>query len=148
MDGVIQARAAIAICLFTCALVLGCGQQASDAYRVIESQVKDPQNVQYREVRTYNGGVVCGQFNAKNSFGAYVGFMQFVYNAPQAGAIDLEASLVKVAAWCNSSPVRAEAIQHMCDQSWSHPRILTDLGCKAQSPAPATTQTDRPNAGR
>lgn len=38
---------------------------------------KDPESVQFREV-TVTPKMVCGQYNAKNSYGAYAGFKRFV----------------------------------------------------------------------
>ena len=50
-----------------------------DAVKVaIEYSLKDPASVQYRNVRVVNKKdgrkAVCGEFNAKNSFGGYGGF--------------------------------------------------------------------------
>lgn len=36
----------------------------------------DPDAVQFRHIRTGNGAI-CGELNAKNAFGAYVGFQPF-----------------------------------------------------------------------
>jgi Tfp pilus assembly major pilin PilA len=49
------------------------------AKREIERSLKDPSSVQYRNLRVVNSAV-CGEANAKNSFGAYVGFRRFVYS--------------------------------------------------------------------
>lgn len=38
---------------------------------------KDPKSVQFREV-VVTDSMVCGKYNAKNSFGAYAGFQRFV----------------------------------------------------------------------
>lgn len=48
--------------------------------------LKDPESAQFRNIKivkseklsgAYNGGYVCGEFNAKNGFGAYAGFHRF-----------------------------------------------------------------------
>lgn len=48
---------------------------------VIANRMKDPTSVQFRGVRTYNlsdgGRFICGEVNAKNSFGAYVGYRPY-----------------------------------------------------------------------
>ena len=126
--------------------VAGCGQEVSAAKRAVERQLKDPGSVEYRDVQTFAGGVVCGEFNARNSLGGYVGFSQFVYNAPRAGEVELQASPVKVNAWCNSSPMRAEVIKRMCEQSWANTSTQTALGCEVVAPAAAAPE--RPRAGR
>ena len=47
----------------------------------VRAQMKDPASVQFRNVRGYNKGgmaLLCGEVNAKNSFGAYTGFRRFI----------------------------------------------------------------------
>jgi RNA polymerase subunit RPABC4/transcription elongation factor Spt4 len=48
----------------------------------IKQNAKDPDSVQFRNEKINNntdvGAVACGQYNAKNSFGAYVGYKGFV----------------------------------------------------------------------
>ena len=61
----------------------------------VRAQMKDPASVQFRNVRGYNKGgmaLLCGEVNAKNSFGGYTGFDHFTYlaghmfvNKPAAG---------------------------------------------------------------
>lgn len=46
----------------------------------IERRLKDPSSVQYRDVRAFVVGgrvAVCGEVNAKNSYGGYTGFEGF-----------------------------------------------------------------------
>ena len=48
----------------------------------VRDQMKDPASVQFRNVRGYNKGgaaLLCGEVNAKNSFGGYTGFDHFTY---------------------------------------------------------------------
>jgi hypothetical protein len=59
---------------------------AKAAVAALEKRVKpamdvyllDPFSAQYRQLRAGKGGAVCGQVNAKNRLGAYVGFKDFV----------------------------------------------------------------------
>jgi hypothetical protein len=48
----------------------------------ITQELNDPASVEYRDVITYSpeAGVyaTCGELNAKNQFGAYMGFIRFV----------------------------------------------------------------------
>lgn len=48
----------------------------------IKQNAKDPDSVQFRNEKINNntdvGAVACGQYNAKNSFGAYAGYKGFV----------------------------------------------------------------------
>lgn len=50
----------------------------------VAANLKDPSSVQFRNIHvvpsTLNSRKVCGDINAKNSYGAYVGFEEFVYD--------------------------------------------------------------------
>lgn len=48
------------------------------AKQEIEKNLKDPASAQYRNLRVASG--VCGEVNAKNSLGGYVGFRRFTYH--------------------------------------------------------------------
>lgn len=74
--------------LAACSLLAGCGiaitptqkleQQAKAA---VSRTMKDPSSAEFRSLDIYSGsGVVCGEVNAKNSFGAMAGFEGFVYD--------------------------------------------------------------------
>ena len=52
-----------------------------DAYRAVKARVKDPESVKFDTVVYRDTRFVCGHFNAKNSFGAYVGRTAFIYSA-------------------------------------------------------------------
>lgn len=50
----------------------------------VKEQMKDPSSVQFRNVHGYKKGgndavLICGEVNAKNSFGGYTGFHYFTY---------------------------------------------------------------------
>ncbi|MEI9930578.1 MAG: hypothetical protein WDM89_08515 [Rhizomicrobium sp.] len=54
----------------------------------VASQMKDPNSVEFQNWHAFenqNGLVVCGEINAKNSFGGYVGFVHFVAHASRDG---------------------------------------------------------------
>ena len=61
----------------------------------LESSLKDPSSVQYKNVGiiTKKAGTktVCGEYNAKNSYGGYVGFKRFL--APASNFFLLEANV-------------------------------------------------------
>jgi hypothetical protein len=53
----------------------------SAAQESLKQSLKDPSSAQFRNVRlvTFGSGkVICGEVNAKNSYGGYVGFKRFV----------------------------------------------------------------------
>ncbi|WP_103728931.1 hypothetical protein [Novosphingobium sp. HII-3] len=64
-------------------LVSGC--EVMNPYReakeAVSRNLKDPEATQFRDVRTCfkDPGIVMGEFNGKNSYGAYVGFASFYY---------------------------------------------------------------------
>lgn len=51
------------------------------AEKAVSDRLKDPSSAQFRDVHYISDKhFVCGQFNAKNSYGAYVGFAPFGYD--------------------------------------------------------------------
>lgn len=48
------------------------------ARRALEAELFDPFSARFRNVRAGRNGAICGQYNAKNRLGAYVGFRDFV----------------------------------------------------------------------
>jgi hypothetical protein len=59
----------------------------SEAQNYVSSQMRDPTSVVYRDLKVYRLGsdtTVCGQFNAKNGFGAYGGYRNFYYRPSEA----------------------------------------------------------------
>ena len=62
-------------------------QMTAGAKALISERVLDPSSLQYRKMRSVNGEVegskgpmLCGQYNAKNRMGGYVGFKDFIYD--------------------------------------------------------------------
>jgi hypothetical protein len=52
----------------------------AEAKKSLADKMKDPSSVQFRNVKLCETkGMVTGEANAKNSFGAYTGFEPFVY---------------------------------------------------------------------
>lgn len=52
----------------------------AEAQQTVRSSMRDPEAVRFRGVRANRAtGAVCGWFNAKNGYGAYVGERPFVY---------------------------------------------------------------------
>jgi hypothetical protein len=59
-------------------VLAGCGESDIDrARKLISAQLKDPSSAQYRNEWSKDGGWVCGEVNAKNSFGGYIGFRHY-----------------------------------------------------------------------
>lgn len=66
----------------------GCNDPEASAKDAAASLLRDPASAQFRNVRTTPDGVVCGEINGRNGFGAYAGFTRFV--VPKGGDAVLE----------------------------------------------------------
>jgi hypothetical protein len=97
-----------------------------DATKEIRSRfsyiLKDPASLQLQVV-TSKPGVICGRYNAKNSYGGYVGFKNFTY---QSGTLYTVGTIVQpngtvrdVDAVTDGTPADVEAIKAMIDQTKS-----------------------------
>jgi hypothetical protein len=65
--------------IFALLLLAGCGFENShvaEAKRLVGEQLRDPRSAEFRKVEDYDG-LVCGEVNARNSFGGMVGFQPF-----------------------------------------------------------------------
>ncbi|WEN14301.1 hypothetical protein PY254_13790 [Rhodanobacter sp. AS-Z3] len=75
--------AAIALAM----LVAGCHDQSDQAKKAVMATLKDPASVQWRDIRAQprkdswgkEHPVICGEYNAKNSYGGYTGFKPFIF---------------------------------------------------------------------
>lgn len=56
---------------------------------LISKYMKDPLTTQFREERLTPKGWLCGEFNSKNEYGAYLGFKRFISHT-KAGAVYVE----------------------------------------------------------
>lgn len=72
-------RLAIAVGLL--ALLGACNQSENAAKKAVGDLLSDPESAQFRDLKSYplgKGERVCGEVNAKNRMGGYVGFVRFV----------------------------------------------------------------------
>jgi hypothetical protein len=90
----------------------------SKAKTAILRRLKDPESARFRDIhvrveKAAAGNlvtVVCGQVNAKNSFGGYVGFRPFLYTLiPTAGMITIADD--------TASALDYEAVRRRCPQT-------------------------------
>jgi hypothetical protein len=64
--------------------------------RAVADQMKDPNSAQFRNWHAFEsqmGLIVCGEVNARNSYGGYVGFTHFVAHAAPDGRLLSPAAL-------------------------------------------------------
>ncbi|MBK5551925.1 hypothetical protein JFU49_16825 [Pseudomonas sp. TH03] len=64
-------------------------ERAAEVKVAVKSNLLDPESAQFRNLYTPSvsskpmpSGAVCGEVNAKNGYGGYVGFKKFVQSAP------------------------------------------------------------------
>lgn len=62
-------------------------EMSAAAKAILAERVTDPGSLQYRKMRVVageadgsNGLMLCGQYNAKNRLGGYVGYKDFIYD--------------------------------------------------------------------
>lgn len=79
--------------------------RAEEARNAVKAILKDPESAQFRNLYTKSIGgklvgsvVVCGEVNAKNSYGGYIGFTRFYQAKPGEAA-----TLWSTESWENSS---------------------------------------------
>lgn len=82
------------------------------AKEAVKNSLKDGESAKFRGIRQI-GVTICGEVNAKNAFGAYVGFRPFVVADPQhentiVNISDTEASIVGVCAVPGENTFHAE----------------------------------------
>ena len=72
----------IYLALFAVILATGCDSRAeSDAKEAVKVVLRDPASAQFSNVEEVDGdGIVCGEVNSKNAYGAYTGALSFVYD--------------------------------------------------------------------
>ena len=86
----------------------------------MEEYLFDPYSVKFRNLRQGRGGAVCGQYNAKNRLGAYVGFRDFVlskdgetvYASRYSDGVETELHTSFADAYLNACATKAEVNVH------------------------------------
>lgn len=70
------------------------------AKAAVESVLKDPSSVQYRNISEYYPASVCGEFNARNAMGGYTGFKIFIFEGDK-GRIELSPDANRIEVVCS-----------------------------------------------
>ena len=90
--------------------IVGCGEKVIDmAKSAVVRQLKDPQSAQFEQLTKFSEGVVCGNVNAKNAMGGYVGFKPFIFNGAEEGEVDLQPGPYEIEDFCNNKPMKKAA---------------------------------------
>lgn len=70
-------------------VIAGCSSPFTDAEDAVRAHVKDANSTEFRDVAfcgDKTGNVIRGEFNSKNSYGAYAGYEKFYYDG---GVVEL-----------------------------------------------------------
>lgn len=92
-------------------LATGTQDQVIEAAKVnVANSLKDPGSAQFKNVHLVNyldGSVVCGEINAKNSYGGYVGFSPFVASNIDSDMYDKDSKYPEIQAAANAGLTEA-----------------------------------------
>ena len=107
--------------------VIGDNQKVSAAKEAIKGELSDPGSAQFRSVRVgaattaRETGFVCGEVNAKNRMGGYVGYRRFMY---------AQATNMKQVEYPDTEPASAELAMNrrLFDYLWKKSCLGEDAG--------------------
>lgn len=102
-----QSKFKTLVAFISLAVLSACGSgSVSDAKKAVEERLIDPDSVKYKNVTSYSEGIVCGDVNAKNKMGGYVGYQAFIYYGIEPNRentrVDLDPSADDIQLWCNN----------------------------------------------
>jgi ketosteroid isomerase-like protein len=111
-------RAIPALVLAACAVALaacsrgpdtsGDSPQVAAAKGAVAHRLGTMNTAEFRQIVEYRDGVVCGEFDSHKMFSSAVaGFRKFIYNAPEPGALAIDAgnlSPQEIGYWCSEQP--------------------------------------------
>lgn len=104
----------IALCIVLISLVSCEDPLIKAAKDAVRYDAKDPESVQFRNVHACaKPNAVYGEYNAKNSYGAYVGFRPFIYAGAQVWTAGEAAGYEAISKLCYSDAVLAETAKEM-----------------------------------
>jgi hypothetical protein len=90
-------------------MATACGPNAVERAKDLAARdLRDPGSAQFRDVRTGDAGSICGEINAKNALGAYVGFQRFLVTGTDSVIIESEDTTIPRARWrliCEASSI-------------------------------------------
>ena len=91
--------------------LVGCGNEPQEdpeiafAKQAFSAGMKDPDSAQFRNLKKFSQGVVCGEYNAKNGEGAYIGYRVFISSYSRQNFIELQsASQEDTEILCTNAP--------------------------------------------
>lgn len=102
-----------AIAIVALGLATACEPASFKAAKAAVSRdMRDPMSTQFRDVVQGDGDIVCGEVNAKNTMGAYVGFTRFIVSDSLGVELESEDRKLNSARWrlwCESASITTAA---------------------------------------
>ncbi len=124
-------------------------QTIAEAKKAVERLLTDPSSVQYRDLKIHSEDVVCGEVNAKNRLGGYVGFRSFIYNGDDFGQAQLNVVPSQTQLWCSDeSQKRATSVKRQSDQKWIALVVREQMCADAQDPMKKSIACDMADSAR
>jgi hypothetical protein len=99
----------------------------TEAKRAVEKDLKDPSSVEYRNVLEYSESIVCGEYNAKNGYGAYVGYTEFIFYY---GQVLSTPSLSDTELLCSNNPKKIYIYQYLRTQRLCEGSRIESKACQ------------------
>lgn len=77
----------------------------AEAKELISEATNDPDAVKFRNLHNQKDGyIICGEYNAKNAYGGYIGYTQFVYPVRDSKVLDSHGAEFSTGGGYKSSP--------------------------------------------
>lgn len=94
MNDKILKLACLLVCISTSSASYGAKRSSpiDEAKAAVRNILKDPSSAQFKNLKVNSMGDVCGQFNAKNSYGGYGDFEYFRYETKKKQLTNAEVS--------------------------------------------------------
>jgi hypothetical protein len=138
-------------------VLTACGNKNIDAAeKAIERNLSDPSSAQYKNVNSYSEDVVCGEVNAKNRMGGYVGFQPFIFNGRKPGEAKIEnVGTSDIDLWCNNNPQKRltdmknelPSAQQFCEHASKGVPSMKERACMRANELKAAIASATPSAG-
>lgn len=86
-------------------LLSGCNSETGRVEDLVRENLKDPTSAQFKEIRkSKDGKYFCGEVNAKNSMGGYIGFTEFAVGPMDSSYPDVSFEINAVIDRCHDLP--------------------------------------------
>lgn len=121
----------------------GCDSKSiSEAKIAIEKDLKDPSSAEYRNILEYSDSIVCGEYNAKNGYGAYVGYTEFIFYY---GHVLTTPSVSDTELLCSNNPKKIYIYQYLRAERLCKESRIESKACQLAEEASLRYKEKYPN---